>query len=92
MKFTISKTELKLGAPPSGVTEVCEFLGALPDGELLPRAEVQARMQRSRSFIGTVKGHPMMDSYWVLATLHGTRMILFANPKTIAAYKKEFMI
>ena len=90
MKFTINNTALAVGAPPPRVLRVCEFLDAIPDGELLPYVELQTQMKVGRALLTLAKAHALMADYWTLAWVEQVHKVLFANPATIKAYNKEF--
>ena len=90
MKFTIKNTQLQTGQPPAAVVRVLEYLNKLPDGELLTYRELQAMMNISRSGLINVKAHPPVADYWTMALVDSKYRVLFGNPRTIAAYNKEF--
>ena len=90
MKFKINNTTLQTGELPTAVFRMREELDRLKDGELLPYTELIARLGFSLGHAREKKGHPALADYWVLASISCVRMVLFGNPKTIRAYKKEF--
>jgi len=91
VNFTISKTKIRSGDPPPRVVKVKNFLDSLPDGELLIYDELENRIKISRSTLIITKKHPLLIGYWVMALVDEHHVCLFANPKTIAAYTKEFL-
>jgi len=90
MKFTVKNTALQAGAPPARVVTIRAYLDGMPDGELLTYRELQARMRVGRGYISDAKAHPLMADYGTLALVDSKHKVLFGNPRTIAAYNKEF--
>ena len=90
MKFTIANTSLQKDAPPSRALAICKSLDELPDGELLPYRELEARLKMCRATITQHKHRPVMAPYWTIGLIGGFHYCLFGNPRTIRAYNKEF--